>query len=712
MTSLVSRSTRLLIGCTILLSALALVPLAHAQVDGRVVTISPPGASYVDPEILPGGNLITYQSQGDIYLARLDAETGLFVTPNGDDLLVDRGGARLLETFNGPEFGIDANGWALYYAKPHDGDVQVWRATVSAGGQVEAMPITSGARYQTQLVSRNPAASSTQLAAIQGTWESGTAVWFDTDDPADVSVITPIENGVNPVRWVNNSSVMTFSERSGPDRGQIVLLDTATNTRQTITADAGDKTDPYGWYAPEFGGEMLVLAIVDNSAVAIYRDTGGPAWERIVTLMPPAESNYDFVSSAEPFTVDGRSYMSLVIKSANSNRQRFNDSEVWIFGLNADAGARYAERCDSGEAGVARSDPEVFIGSGNVFVYYNVISGGGAPYEIRRCRSSLTVGEESDQSVLAAHAVDEATTSDSAVNCQWVAPQETDARIDTELEPHYVCQSLDAELSDQLLVFFPGTGGDPDDYEYFVEEAAALGMHAIGLSYVNPRSINLQICPRDPDPECHEKGRREAIFGEDQHPGMNIDEANSILNRLVQLLRYLDENQPTAGWDQYLDGDAPRWDRIVVSGHSQGAGMAAYLTHEYEVARSVLFAWVDVRRGEVAPWISEPHATSADRIFYFEHVEDHQRGFRAKQDMLAAFGIDTLGPVLVDQMMPPYEQAHVLLTEIEPVQTGSRNSAAAHNVVVVDDFTPVVDGIPVLREIWRYLLVGADNPVG
>jgi|GEM_PF-619915 len=707
-----TRTFSLLLRCTLLLGVLAPALLTHGQEDGRVVTISPPGASYVDPEILPGGSLMAYQSQGDIYLAQLDNETGLFVTPHGDDLLVDRGGARLLETFNGPEFGIDANGWALYYAKPHDGVVQVWRATVASGGQVEAVPITSGVRHQTQLVSRNPTAASTQLVAIQGTWESGMAVWFDADNPADVSPITPIENGVNPVRWVDNSSLMTFSERSGPDRGQIVLLDTATNTRQTITADAGDKTDPYGWYAPEFGGEMLVLAIVDDSAVAVYRDTGGPAWERIATLMPPQESNYIFVSSAEPFTVDGRSYMSLIIKSAESNRQRFDDSEVWIFDLNADSDTRYAERCDSGEMGVARSDPEVFVGSENVFVYYNVISGGDAPYEIRRCRSSLPVGNAPDETVSTRQTVSQPVTADGAANCEWVAPQVTDTRIDTELEPHYVCQSAEAQPRDQLLVFFPGTGGDPDDYEYFVEEAAALGMHAIGLSYVNPRSVNLQICPRDPDPDCHEKGRREVIYGEDLHSDMTIDEANSILNRLVQLLRYLDENEPTASWDQYLDGDTPRWDRIVVSGHSQGAGMAAYLTHEYAVARSVLFAWVDVRRGVVAPWILEPHATPADRIFYFEHVDDHQRGFQAKQDMLSAFGIDALGRVTIDEMTPPYDQAHVLLTQIEPVQTGTRRSAAAHNVVIVDDFTPVDDGTPVLRDIWQYLLIGADNAAG
>src|SRR5579864_8153507 len=48
------------------------------------------------------------------------------------------------------------------------------------------------------------------------------------------------------------------------------------------------------------------------------------------------------------------------------------------------------------------------------------------------------------------------------------------------------------------------------------------------------------------------------------------------LNRLVKLLGKLDHDHPSDGWGQYLDNGAPRWGRITVAGHSQGAGMAAY----------------------------------------------------------------------------------------------------------------------------------------
>ncbi|MFW5748584.1 MAG: BPSS1187 family protein [Chloroflexota bacterium] len=696
----------LIFASTLLIVTLSSIQVSQAQsppVDDRVVTISTPGESAVDPEILPGGHLLTYQADSGVYLARLDPATGLFVNPGGKDILVDTGAARPLETFNGPEFGIDMDGWALYYAKEHQGDLQIWRAALTSSGVPAAEPLSSGERHQTQLVSRNPTGPTTRIAAIQGTWQRGTAVWFDESNPAAIYPISPVENGIASLRWVDNSYMLTYSQRVGPDRGQVVLLDTSTNAEQTITGDRGDKTDPYGWFAPDYDDDLLVLAILDDAAVAIYRDTGGSTWERIATLEPPAESRFDFVSSAEPFVVNGRSYISLVVKNAEDSRELFSDSEVWLFDLNPDPTARYTERCDSGEPGVARTDPETYIGEDNVYVYYNVISGPGAtPYEMRRCRSALT----SDGAPAPMPAVTPAPPDDSASTdaCQWIEPAETDTRIDEALAPHYVCHEPATTPRDHLLVFFPGTGATPSDYTQFVAEGASMGLHSIGLSYVNPRSVNLQICPRDPDPNCHENVRSEVIYGGDRHPAVTISEANTVINRLVQLLRSLDAAQPEAGWGQYLDGDSPRWDRIVVAGHSQGAGMAGFIAHEQAVARAVLFAWVDLVRGVAAPWVLDDHATPAERVYAFEHVDDRQRGESAKQQMFQAYGIDASGEVNVDDAQPPYNNAQVLLTAADPAQTGERPSAAAHNMVVADEFTPIENGVPVLRDVWRYLL--------
>lgn len=706
-----------IIGCIAIISLIGGYSPTMAQSSEpleKVVRISPAGQAYIDPEVspMPNSALLTYQAAGgDIYLARLDPDTGLFVSSEGKDILIDTDGARPIETFNGPEFGYDATGWALYYAKPHNDVVQIWRARLQTDGSVETTPLTSGPRHQTQLVSRNGAAPQTYVAAIQGTWQNGNAVYFDTAQP-DVTVpFEIIENGIAGVRWVDQSYLITFSEREGANRGQVMLLDAASNSDPVmITNDAGDKTDPYGWYATDFGQrELLVVAIVDNSAAAVYRNTGGDYYERIATLTPPPDAQFSFVSSAEPFVVGGKSYISLVIKNATSNRDQFSDSEIWLFDLNDDPATRYTERCDSGEPGLSRSDPEVFIGTERVFLYYNVLSGEGVtPYETRRCASNLG----SDGVPLVAPQPTTSAAQQPGAFCEWIEPTSTDSAIDVALEPHYVCHDPDTAQRDKLLVFFPGTGALPSDYQGFVETAGDMGLHAIGLSYYNPESINLQICPTDPDPNCHENARNEVLFGEDTFDGIDIGYANSAQNRLVTLLQYLSTTAPNAGWEQYLDGDQPRWDMIVVAGHSQGAGMAAYVAHTHAVARAILFAWVDIQRGQPAPWLYDPTATAPENYYFFEHVDDRARGEAAKEEMFSLWGAAPFGEVNVDGRTAPYDNAHILLTaeapaanEETPIIIQDRPSAAAHNMPIVDSFTPLnADGSPILEPVWRYLL--------
>ncbi len=88
--------------------------------------------------------------------------------------------------------------------------------------------------------------------------------------------------------------------------------------------------------------------------------------------------------------------------------------------------------------------------------------------------------------------------------------------------------------------------------------------------------------------------------------------------RLVKLLQYLDVQHPDEHWGDYLIGGEPNWSRIVISGHSQGAGMAAYIAKRKAVARVVLFSspWDYVKSSrQPAPWLSETSATPPERWF-------------------------------------------------------------------------------------------------
>ena len=104
--------------------------------------------------------------------------------------------------------------------------------------------------------------------------------------------------------------------------------------------------------------------------------------------------------------------------------------------------------------------------------------------------------------------------------------------------------------------------------------------------------------------------------------------AESIVNRLVEAAAYLDRNHPDSGWGSYIENGAPAWQRIVVCGQSQGAGMAAFIAKQHAVARVILFSspWDYVQRSgrqELAPWIALPSQTPPERWFGGYHAREN-----------------------------------------------------------------------------------------
>merc|ERR1711957_783646 len=70
----------------------------------------------------------------------------------------------------------------------------------------------------------------------------------------------------------------------------------------------------------------------------------------------------------------------------------------------------------------------------------------------------------------------------------------------------------------------------------------------------------------------------------------SIAPANSITARLVKLLKHLDEQNSGMGWSSLYTGDEPNWDKIIVLGHSQGAGHAAYLGQTKSLLGAVMIS--------------------------------------------------------------------------------------------------------------------------
>ena len=285
-----------------------------------------------------------------------------------------------------------------------------------------------------------------------------------------------------------------------------------------------------------------------------------------------------------------------------------------------------------------------------------------------------------------------------------IIPGGTDPAISDSnpLFRHWVYLDPSAPPAGKLFVFLPGTGAPPNVYRLILESAAQAGCHAIGLAYVNEEEVNDDLCAGQPA-NCQEDVRLEIITGADTSPRISVNRANSIENRLVKLLEYLQGLAPEEGWEEYVRDGAPRWERIVVAGHSQGGGHAAMIGKIHLVHRALLFSAT-----EAAPWTTESHFTPADRYFGFAHSQESAvLPMRLSWANLGLPGALTS----VNSAAAPTNGSHRLVTGLMP--RGDVGESNYHGCVVVDFYTPLQpDGVtPVFRETWLYMIgPGAAPP--
>jgi hypothetical protein len=270
-----------------------------------------------------------------------------------------------------------------------------------------------------------------------------------------------------------------------------------------------------------------------------------------------------------------------------------------------------------------------------------------------------------------------------------VSPRDTDAAIGRFETPHYVVFDDHAPASADLLLFLSGTGGSPTGVSDFLSVAAVQGYRAVSLAYNDIPAV-IAVCSSDPDPACSAHVRQKRIFGDDVTKRIDDTPAESIVNRLTKLLMTLDRDHPLEGWGGYLENGAPKWNRLTVAGHSQGAGMAAYIAQKMRVSRVILFSspWDFYGRDrQLAPWVlAGPGATPPDRWFGAYHQKENTAALIAQA--YKALKIP---------------EAHIRVFTLEPAHVVGTNPY--HLSVVGNGMTPRDgNGDPSYAEDWRFLL--------
>lgn len=311
----------------------------------------------------------------------------------------------------------------------------------------------------------------------------------------------------------------------------------------------------------------------------------------------------------------------------------------------------------------------------------------------------------------------------------YVNPSTTEAGIASDSVFTHVAGYPTTTPRGELAVVLHGSGASPLAYLKLTGALQAKGFHVANLRYLGGVGTG-SACPNSnalADPDCHRAFRAETVFGENvddgtghsyDSPAVSIDNKNSVMNRLLELVDYMKTTYPAQGWGQFAplsggscvmnttyDACELDWSKVVVVGHSLGGGVGLYMSKVLDLHRVGLVSapfdeYVDGSTITVAPWISEGgFATSTNDIFGLQHTGESN--YAATAAAWTALGLG--GPTQsVDGGVPPYGGSHQLTTSLTPGCLS--DSSPKHNSTAQDGCTP--GSPPTLTTAWGFLATG------
>ncbi|HEY4415049.1 MAG TPA: hypothetical protein VGO57_05090 [Verrucomicrobiae bacterium] len=204
-----------------------------------------------------------------------------------------------------------------------------------------------------------------------------------------------------------------------------------------------------------------------------------------------------------------------------------------------------------------------------------------------------------------------------------VEPGQTDPAIEAVHGPHLALYDPQLVSRHRLFFFIAGTGSKATNSFGMDSVFAKWGYYAISIDYEN--NIIATASAHSHDPASFDRYRNAIVTGAPVSDAVKVDSANSILNRFQKLLAYLVIHDPKGGWDEFMTNGKPAWDRIIVAGHSQGSGHAAYLGKMFKVDRVLMFSGPQDYLSDLnkpALWQAGESATPASQFYAFLSQND------------------------------------------------------------------------------------------
>jgi hypothetical protein len=267
---------------------------------------------------------------------------------------------------------------------------------------------------------------------------------------------------------------------------------------------------------------------------------------------------------------------------------------------------------------------------------------------------------------------------------------QTDNNYAATDESNYVVRNNKKHLN-KLLLFMGGSYSAPKEYEVVCNHAATIGLDVISLSY--PNSVAAFSLGSIAGQYNFDNFREEICFGTAVSNAVSVDVLNCITTRATSLLLFLKNTYPNENWGQYLtSANTLVWSKIIVAGHSQGAGHACYLGKKKLVDRVVMLSGPNdysVYYNSPANWLLQNGQTPVTKQYSLLHTQDEIVPYTYQVANLKALGLLNANetPLLADNLAAPYSNAHSLSINT-PATSYHSSTVGLHSI---------------LPSIWTYL---------
>ncbi len=267
-----------------------------------------------------------------------------------------------------------------------------------------------------------------------------------------------------------------------------------------------------------------------------------------------------------------------------------------------------------------------------------------------------------------------------------VAPEQTAADIAAVHGPHLAVYDPQVASSHRLFVFLVGTGAKAESSLAIDSAFAGWGYRAVSLDYEN--TVLAASCVHSADIACFDDYREAIVTGAPVSAKISVNRANSILNRLQKLLVYLAQHDSAGGWGEFVADGQPDWSRIVIAGHSQGSGHAAYIGKMFRVDRVLMFSGPqDYLEGfdKPAPWQARAGATPPSRYFAFLNMNDPFNVHHQIANCAVLMGLSHPETVMVDPGKEIRGDGQILVNDL---------TAGPHGSTL----------LPRFENVWKYMV--------